>query len=126
MTVVLDSSAVIAYLLREPGHDTVAGYLDDAVLSAVNAAETINILLRRGYSLADARASLGDLAIPIEPLTVDVALHAGEFANRFSAIGLSLGDCCCLALAFKNGAEVLTADRQWAKIDLRVRITLIR
>ena len=40
--------------------------------------------------------------------------------------GLSLGDRACLALALRLGYGVLTADRQWANLDLGLEIIMIR
>ncbi|HEX6405037.1 MAG TPA: hypothetical protein VF003_18055, partial [Pseudonocardiaceae bacterium] len=41
VTPVLDASAVLALLYREPGHDRVAGLLGGAVVCAVNWAEVV-------------------------------------------------------------------------------------
>jgi PIN domain nuclease of toxin-antitoxin system len=47
-----------------------------------------------------------------------------RFATR--ALGLSLGDRCCLALAQEHrGAQVVTADRLWKDLK-NFKITLIR
>jgi len=41
-------------------------------------------------------------------------------------LGLSLGDRCCLALAKELGADVYTAERKWAGLDLGVTVRVIR
>lgn len=126
MTVVLDTSAVVAHLFREPGHLVVEACLESAVIGAPTAAETISVLLRRGVDLHDARSALLDLCLRIEPLTAAVALRAGELVAGSRAVGLSLGDCCCLALAEAMGLDAVTADRQWLQIGGPVKVRLIR
>jgi ribonuclease VapC len=49
---VLDSSALMALMLNEPGSDVVAASLDGAI-SAVNLAEVGAKMLERGLSLGD-------------------------------------------------------------------------
>ncbi len=51
---VLDSSAVLALLLNEPGADKVKAVLPDAFLSAVNFAEVISRLCERGVPASEA------------------------------------------------------------------------
>jgi ribonuclease VapC len=46
--------------------------------------------------------------------------------TRLPPYGLSLGDRACLALALTRGEPAVTADRQWAQLDLGIRIELIR
>jgi ribonuclease VapC len=39
---------------------------------------------------------------------------------------LSLGDRCCLALGMVEELSVMTADRDWAKLQLGIKINVIR
>ena len=47
--VVLDASAVIALINKEPGADVVDAVLDEAVISAVNLSEVIAVLTDAGF-----------------------------------------------------------------------------
>lgn len=124
--VLLDTSAVIAYLLNEPGEDKVAEALDRAAIAAPNAAEIVAVLMRRGCGEDEAVFMLQQLRVPVVPLDESAALRTGVLIAKTRHLGLSLGDCACLALALERNADVLSADRQWAKLDFPVCVTLIR
>ena len=47
------------------------------------------------------------------PVTAAGDIASGKLRVSTRALGLSLGDRCCLALALEHGAEVVTADRPW-------------
>lgn len=126
MGTVLDISAVIAYLLNEPGEDKVAQALDQAMIAAPNAAEIVAVLMRRGSGESEAILMLQQLRVPVVPLDESSALRTGALIARTRHLGLSLGDCASLALALERDADVLSADRQWTKLDVPVRVTLIR
>lgn len=110
--IVLDASAVLAYLVDEPGAGLVESALrDGACCSAGNWSEIMQkVLAAEGdWSMVTALLTSHDLVI--EPVT---RLDAEAAARRWRrGEGLSLGDRLCLALGARLGATVLTADRAW-------------
>ena len=50
----------------------------------------------------------------------------GSFARATRGLGLSFGDRACLALAQRLGGTALTADRSWARLELDIRVEVIR
>jgi PIN domain nuclease of toxin-antitoxin system len=111
----LDASAVLAYLHREPGWDLVETVLLDgsAQLSSVNLAEVIAKLCDHGMAGDAALAAVQPLGL--KPLTFAVAegVLAGQMRRKTRSAGLSLGDRACLATARLKKLPVLTADRPW-------------
>ena len=127
MTAVLDASALLALLYREPGADAVEEVLDGAVVSAVNWSEVLQKLTQRGLRPAvSAVAGLEALGLRIEPFTPVDARRAAELWDTGRAAGLSIGDRACLALAHRLTVEALTADRAWKDVDAGVAIRLLR
>lgn len=124
--VVLDASALLAFLFREPGMDRVRAALPDSVMSAVNLSEVVATALRFGGTLADTTAMLAQLPVETVPFNPDDAVLAGSLWPATRPKGLSLGDRCCLALGIRLGVPVLTADREWTSLQMDVRIEAIR
>ena len=64
--------------------------------------------------------------LQVLPFTAAQAVASGRLRPASRALGLSLGDRCCLALAQAHrGAQVVTADRLWKELK-GFRIALIR
>lgn len=127
MKVVLDASALLALILDESGADVVQAVLDhEVLLSVVNFAEVIGRAERAGIKPEDARN--GILALPLQLVHLDekMAFEMGKLAGVGRPLGLSLGDCACLATAKVLEADVLTADKVWAKLSIGVKIKLVR
>jgi ribonuclease VapC len=128
MTTVLDASAVLALLYREPGHEQVAEMLAGAVMSTVNWAEVVQKLVQRGHPApmvaAEGARSLGVQVVPFVPAD---AVRTGLLWSATRRAGLSLGDRACLALAQRLPEGVaVTADHAWADLDFGVTVQLIR
>lgn len=125
---VLDSSAVLALLYREPGHEAVRPYMREGHMSAANLAEAAAKLIEYGETAEDAENDLRKLSMIIHPFGADEAFEAARLREPTRMPGLSLGDRACLALASKLGLPAITTDRHWAKVadTAGVEIVLVR
>jgi len=126
--VVLDASAVLAMIYEEPGQERVEEMLPHSLISTVNLSEVIAKVLDRQPELSKTivLTLLDSFKLNGVDFDDEQAEIAGELRRFTKEYGLSLGDRCCLALAKQTKLKVLTADRQWAQIDLGVEIELIR
>ena len=113
---VLDSSAVLALLLGEPGADKVRLALPGALLSTVNFAEVISILCERGMPADQAREAIETIGVEVIDFDVNQACITGGLRNRTRSTGLSLGDRACLALASSRKLPAITADTAWTTL----------
>jgi ribonuclease VapC len=125
---VLDSSAVLAVILEEPGAERVEIHLPGGMVSAVNLGEVVAKLRDLGMPAQTVEAILDGLQIDIRPHDRNDALSAGFLRPATRAAGLSLGDRACLALAASLGLPAITADRSWQSIaaDVGVEVASIR
>jgi PIN domain nuclease of toxin-antitoxin system len=126
VSVVLDASALLAYLHDEPGGATVEEVLSEAVISAVNLAEVIQKAIAREVEVNGLREDLEALGLHIEPFTTEQAERAGRLWRETRALGLSLGDRACLSLGLTLGLPVWTTDREWRRLALGLEIRVIR
>jgi PIN domain nuclease of toxin-antitoxin system len=125
MMLLLDASAILAYLHDEPGADQVAEALTslaDCQATAANHAEVIAKCLDRGVADADVIPMLAEMGYRVIDLTAEDGALAGQLRAATRRHGLSLGDRLCLAAAHRLGCPVLTADRPW--LDLATPLGL--
>ena len=126
MSVVFDSSALLAIVFQEDGAEAAERRLSGGIVSAVNAAEVIARLVDFGTSGEDARNALLNFGLEIRPFDTVLAVAAGQLRAATREKGLSLGDRACVALAVREQAGIVTADRAWAELNLDVEVELIR
>ena len=123
---VLDASALIAFLRREPGGALVEPMLSTAVISSVNLTEVVTRMIDGGIAWEHARHVITETTIETVPFDADLAFAAGALRTATRSRGLSLGDRACLALARRLGVPAVTADRRWSDLDIGVAVQQIR
>ena len=126
MTVVLDASALLAYLLQEPGAEVVDGLLGDARMASVNWAEVVLKSLSAGVDVEGMREELQSLGMGVEPFLAVDGERAGQLWPLTRQQGLSLGDRACLSLALRLDLKVVTCDRAWAQLPLELEVQILR
>ena len=124
--VVLDASALLAYLRAEPGSDQVDDVLGAATITSVNWAEVLQKSLSVGVDVKGLRQDLQALGLVVEPFSAGDADTAARLWPQTRRLGLSLADRACLSLGLRLHLPVLTCDRAWAELPLPLRIQLLR
>jgi ribonuclease VapC len=129
--IVVDASAIIAMLTREPDADTLLAALataDRAETTAIAIYEAVlGVSRKRQWSVAEAQTHVRDFLSaagvfpePIRPETAHVALEA--FARYGKGRGhparLNLGDCFIYAQAKLGGASLLYKGDDFSKTDI--------
>ena len=123
---VLDASAVMCLIRNEPGADTVKTKLPDSAISAVNLAEVVAKMNELGMDEPLIAQVLDPLQLHVIPFDAALAQDSGMLRSATRALGLSLGDRACLALAAKLGATALTTDRAWLGLKGTASVALAR
>ena len=124
---VVDSSALVAILLKEPERDAFAESIAAAgirMISSVNALETaIVILARKG------EAGLRELDLLSHAAGLDIVAFSGEhlmlareayqrFGKGRHSAGLNFGDCCAYALSRHSGEPLLFKGDDFSRTDV--------
>ncbi len=125
--IVLDASAILAVIHGEPGAERLTtDLLARSVCSTVNLAEVTGKLVSRGWSVAEAWE---DATIPVRAVLDFTEEHAKLNAGLVQLtrpLGLSLGDRACIALGLSLRAPVYTTDKSWSKLQLPIRVHVLR
>ena len=129
--IVVDASAIVAVLTREPDADLLLSTLETAGPAETTPVAVYEAVLgvsrKRQWSVAEAEAHVRDFleaagvsVQPIQPETAHVALEA--FARYGKGRGhparLNLGDCFIYAQAKAGGASLLYKGDDFSKTDI--------
>lgn len=124
--VALDASALLAWVLRERGQDTVDKILAFAVVPSTAMVETLYRARERGHgqSSAQLHADLLALGLTVESVTDADTVRAAELIATSKAGpgpgSLSLGDGLCIAVAERLELPVTGGDGYWALVNATV------
>jgi len=126
--IVLDSSAVLAMVYREPGgtkvHDAIVSPLFVVSISAVNWCEVLTKLCQKSPIMTPDKLTAMLPGVEVVPFGLEAAVETAALAK--SCPNISLGDRACLALASWLQATAWTTDKIWAKLPLQVPPKLLR
>jgi ribonuclease VapC len=126
--VILDSSAVVSVLLREPGHEELETKMREAGLLAIGAptlVETRTVMVRRygAPGLKEVDRFFMGLATKVIPFGGDHAEVAGEASIRFGKgrhpAKLNYGDCMTYATARIADEPLLFIGNDFAQTDIQ-------
>jgi predicted nucleic acid-binding protein len=131
MVKILDASALVAYLWKQPGYESVQDLLSKAVgseknllMSTVNFGEVYYILLRdHGPEGADKILKAIE-TLPIDFIEVDMGL-AKQAAIYKAAKKLPYADCFAAALAKVHKGEIVTGDKDFKAIENEVKVVWV-
>jgi ribonuclease VapC len=121
--IAVDTSALMAILLGEPGSDRLRAALqsDAVVISAGTLAEAL--IVAKGRNLGPEMSDLVEaLGVEVAPLTASAARKTAEAYARwgkgFNRAGLNFGDCFAYVTAQEYGCPLLYVGDDFAKTDL--------
>ena len=124
---ILDTSALIAVLFREPEADLYIQQIHDAdrcLMSAGNFLELSIVIDRQAGPETDRQRDMffRRAGISIEPVTVEQAYIARQAFHDFGKgrhpAGLNFGDCFAYALAKVTGEDLLFKGEDFQKTDI--------
>lgn len=130
----IDASALTAFIRKEPGGEKVLGSLTTArrehLVSTIQLIEVEGKLVSGGtFTPEQVRSRIHQLGqlLTVIPFEVSAQRSASFYYARRKPYDLSLGDALCLGTAEVLGADVMTAEQKWATLpDLPFGVELIR
>jgi PIN domain nuclease of toxin-antitoxin system len=126
-TLVFDTSALRALYFNETGKKKVQRLIKigHPLICSVNLCELFTKLLETGFETEEILESFEGLGFDIVDFDFELATFAAELRVNTKHLGLSLGDRACLALASRENARAVTAEKVWATLS-EIDIDLIR
>ena len=125
-SVVFDASAVLAILNRERGHKVAERQFFGATISAVNYGEVLKKTVEKGGSIGKTRLLLAKQDLAVIPFDVEHAVRAAEIYPTSKPHGLSFADRACMSLGLMLELPIVTAEEEMEKVDLPVKVKVIR
>lgn len=122
---VLDTTALVSFLLLEPGAEKIGDLIEDSCISAVSLSELIGRFGYDGIAVEDVLAQLKKVDIEVVPFDREQAAYAGELIVTGRHQGLSIGDAAALSLAHIRRCPIYTKVRTWKELNTGIDIRLL-
>jgi ribonuclease VapC len=128
---VIDTSALVAILLREPGAETYAKAMDNAPLRLLSAVTRVELSFviegRKGEAgRTDLERLLNDGDFEVVAVTPQQAMIAIDAFRNYGKgrhpAGLNIGDCFSYALASATGHPLLFKGNDFVQTDIRAAL----
>jgi ribonuclease VapC len=128
---ILDTSAVLAILFREPGFEAFERAVADAPICRISAAGFVEVSIVLESRKGDAAIRQCDILfrqarILVEPVTEEQALLArqgySDYGKGRHAAGLNFGDCFSYALAKAIGEPLLFRGTDFGQTDIQTAL----
>lgn len=123
--IAVDTSALMALLLDEPGAETIADILAndaDVSIPAVTLAEARIVAARRGLALEMADLTEG-LGFDVEAVTGDTAKRVADayalWGKAIHPAALNFGDCFAYVTAMSRSAPLLYVGENFSRTDVQ-------
>jgi ribonuclease VapC len=127
--IVVDTSALMAVMLDEPGADACSDVLEGAetiLISAATLAEALIVASHRGLA-TDMQALIDRLGCQIVPVTEADAAKVANAHTRWGRgvhpAGLNFGDCFAYALARERNCELLFVGNDFSRTDIATALS---
>ena len=124
--VVLDSSAILAVIRKEKGHEVVISRLGSAMVSTVNLCEVLYKSTAKEADFEMTRWILGQMPVRSIEFDMEQAAIAAKIDSVTEGRSVSLADKACLALGIAKNVPVLTSDKVWADLGVEAEVELFR
>lgn len=122
--IVVDTSALMAVILREPQASVCVTALDqaeDIAISATTLAEALVVAGLRGIA-SEMEQLIGELGCEVAPVTEALAARVARAYARWGKgvhpAGLNFGDCFAYALAEERACPLLFIGDDFARTDI--------
>ena len=130
--ILLDSSPIIKSAKKDRGYAAIDSMLKkieenrvDGILSAISCCEIMFILGKNNEKEAGAMmARLENSPIKILPVTEEIAKKGANILLRNKELFLSIADAIIIATGMQENAEIITCDREWAKVK-EAKVTIV-
>lgn len=127
--IVVDTSAVVAIMTGEPGHEGITAVLENSRSAFISAATVLELgMVLEGRVVAGAPGTgerflreAGVEIVAVDRAQADRALEGWRrFGKGRHPAGLNLGDCFTYALAATTGNPILCTGNDFARTDVAV------